>query len=174
MKASALHKYDDVLTGPERFRLILAATARRDFTETERLRATCPRKVYEMADADCTDLVLASQRVASCFAVWFFYIATYAQGAVWQFMQCRGTPEEGQWLEITSRYMEHLKGTYTGLLRFCEDERLDWREVLAWWPPVFVHLAPYQCVFDSDQFPVNEEEAASIHSLLRTWWESGR
>lgn len=171
MKASALHKYDDVLTGPERFRLILAAIARRDFTETARLRATCPRKVYEMPDADCFDLVLGSQRVASCFAVWFLHMTTYAHGALGQFMQHRGTAEEKEWLEITSRYMEHLKGTYTGLLRFCEDERLEWREVLAWWPPVLAHIAIYQGIFDSDFFPVNEEEAASIHSLLRTWWE---
>jgi len=87
-------------------------------------------------------------------------------------VQYQGTPEAGEWLAITPRYVEHLKGTYTGLLRFCEGERLDGREVLAWWPLVLAHMAIYQGIFDSDHFPVDEEEAAAMHRLLRTWWES--
>ena len=171
MKANALNKYDAVLTAEERFRLTLAAIARRDFAETARLRATCPRKTYEMMDAEVVDKIVASQRVASCFAVWFLYMEGKTQVALGQFMQHRETPEEAQWAELAMTYMEHLKGTYTGLLRFCEDERLAWREALAWWPPVLEQVAFYEHIFDSGKFAADEEEAASVHSLLRTWWE---
>jgi hypothetical protein len=43
-------KHYHLLTGPERFRLVIEAAARRDRVEEDRLDAACPRGVYEVDD----------------------------------------------------------------------------------------------------------------------------
>jgi hypothetical protein len=55
----------------ERFRLTLAAVGRGDKQERERLQRTCPRKLYEMADAAVADLVHESREAAEFFTILF-------------------------------------------------------------------------------------------------------
>ena len=58
----AIARLYDQLTPKERLALVLEAKARGDETEEQRLRSTCPRRVYSMPDAAFTD------REDMCFA----------------------------------------------------------------------------------------------------------
>lgn len=64
-----LSKFYDRLTGDERFKLTLAAIAREDEGELERLNRTCPRKTYDVADLECKDRFQGSQYIALAFAL---------------------------------------------------------------------------------------------------------
>ncbi len=50
MSKNGLHRHYDRLTGEERFRLDVLATARGDLQESERLVSSCPRETYTMTD----------------------------------------------------------------------------------------------------------------------------
>ena len=51
------------LAARERFRLLIAAEARADEAEVERLLRSCPRRLFELADPAVTDRIECSQRV---------------------------------------------------------------------------------------------------------------
>jgi hypothetical protein len=55
MSAKAFEKLYDEFTAEERFRLVIAAMARADKADVERLGRTCPKKTYTMSDAAYSD-----------------------------------------------------------------------------------------------------------------------
>lgn len=177
MKASTLRKYDDVLTADERFRLALAAMARDDETEIHRLHDTCPRYTYTMQDADFTDRFRRSWDVATKFSVaWLWSHKQYVE-AMWLLaFHERGVAKgytkqtKNEVFDLLIRRGEELKGTYVGLLRFCTAARIDWRDLLQWWPPIIDEIESVRWLLDDDVIDLSEELAAVVYRLLASAW----
>lgn len=177
MKAAVLNKYDSVLTPDERFRLALAAMARDDEAEVRRLQSTCPRRSYTMRDADFTDRFNGSRDVAVEFMVIWLWshkqfceaqwlLTTHARAA----QRHRITMTEDDVLELVLRRGAELKATYAGLLRFCAAARLDWRELLQWWPPILDEIEEVRWLLDEELVKETEELTAVVKRLLASVW----
>jgi hypothetical protein len=80
---NSLTKLYDKLSADERARLFVAAAARRDVQELDRLNDTCPRKSYTMEDRDY------SRRKIN---LWILTSTTMATWAVWNSSQWRALP----------------------------------------------------------------------------------
>jgi hypothetical protein len=174
---NTLRKYDDVLTPDERFRLALAAMARDDDAEVHRLHRTCPRYTYTMQDADFTDRFRRSWDVATKFSVaWLWSHKQYVE-AMWLLaFHDRGMAKgiamqpKDETLDLLIRRGAELKGTYMGLLRFCTAARLDWRELLQWWPPIIDEVESVWWLLDEEAIEGTEELAAVMYRLLAAVW----
>ncbi len=169
-----LRKYDDVLTADERFRLALAAMAREDDTEVERLFATCPRHTYTMADHDFTALVNKSWDAAATFGMaWLHSHKQYVE-ALWLLGFHQRGVEEGiatmtlpEVIHLLMRRRIELKATYVGLVRFCAAARLDWRELLHGWPPLIEEIESVRApVLDDEGIAVPEEMVETVYQIL--------
>lgn len=64
MSKNGLHRHYDRLTGEERFRLDVLATARGDLQESERLVSSCPRETYTMTARDFGGRWSAAENIA--------------------------------------------------------------------------------------------------------------
>lgn len=85
MKTSALRKHYPSLTPDERFRLALAALARRDDADLALLRTTCPMKTYDATDQAFQVQWEQSAKVVHCFqAIWLITLIRLkeAEGAL--------------------------------------------------------------------------------------------
>jgi len=172
-----LRRYDDVLTADERFHLALAAMARDDETEIQRLHDTCPRYTYTMTDKDFTDRFRRSHDVATKFSVaWLWSHKQYVE-AMWLLaFHERGvakgytTQTKNEVFDLLIRRGEELKGTYAGLLRFCAAARLDWRLLLQWWPPIIDEIESVWWLLDDDVFEATEDVTAAVYRLLSSVW----
>ncbi len=174
---NTLRKYDDVLTADERFHLALAAMARDDETEIRRLHDTCPRFTYTMTDTDFTDRFRKSWTVAAHFTVaWLWSHKQYVE-ALWLLaFHDRGVAKgytmrtKNEDFDLLIQRGAELKGTYVGLLRFCTAARLDWRELLQWWPPIIDEVETVRWLLDEEVIEFSEELAAIVYRLLASAW----
>jgi hypothetical protein len=66
---AGVERHFDKLSTDERFRLVLAAAARQDFAEVQRLSRTCPQKTYRMNDLAYVEKVRTSRKVAMLWAL---------------------------------------------------------------------------------------------------------
>jgi len=69
MKMSTMRKHYPTLTGNERFRMAIAALARKDDEDLALLRTTCPMKTYTAIDEDFQSQWEQSARVVRLFAM---------------------------------------------------------------------------------------------------------
>lgn len=174
---STLRKYDDVLTAEERFRLALAALARDDDAEVHHLHATCPRYTYMMQDTDFSNRWRGSHDVAQSFCVaWLWNHQQFTQ-AQWCLVARERAVRDGlttatatETVELVMRRGRELKGVYVALLRFCDAVRLDWRDLLQWWPPILDEIEMVRVILDSDDYATSEETADVTYQLLVTVW----
>ena len=120
----------DKLTADERFRIMLAAAARQDTPEVERLARTCPRRTYSMTDLAYTERVRASRRVGMLWAL--LWERAYRDFLL---MHVGGQSSDAgvASLEVMAMTTAHLLGVYLGLQGFCETERLDAAQLLEAW-----------------------------------------
>jgi hypothetical protein len=177
MKASTLRKYDDVLTAEERFRLALAAMARDDESEVRRLQATCPRHTYTMTALDFADRWHGSHRVVMAFCVAWLWNQTQFVQAQWFIAAREAAVAEGLTTATATEVVERcfqrgreLKSVYVALLRFSAAARLDWRELLQWWPPIIDEIEMVRPILDSETFdPPEELTDATYRLLVRVW-----
>lgn len=174
---NTLRRFDDVLTADERFRLALAAMARDDDAEVERLHKTCPRLVYTMTDADFTDRFQGSRVVAVDFMViWLWSHKQYSEAhwlvAIHERAMNKGitTMTRNEAFDLLIRRGEELRGAYAGYLRFCTAARLDWRTLLQWWPPILDEIEAVRFLLDDDVFDTSEEVAGIVYGLLTSAW----
>ena len=120
------------LSAHERVRLTLAAIARGDADDVQRLRLTCPRRVYEQADADYVDVVEATRLIATQFL------------ALWQEAELALTLSESAPISakldhdaraaLSAFRLAKMKATRDGLMEFCDLVNLTSSEILAWYP----------------------------------------
>ncbi len=175
---NTLRKYDNVLTADERFHLALAAMARDDETEIRRLQETCPRHTYMMTDLDFADRWYGSYRVAMAFCVaWLWNQAQFVQ-AQWYMAAREAAVEEGLTTATATEVIERcfqrgreLKSVYVAFLRFCAAARLDWRELLQWWPPIIDEIEMVRPILDSHTFDPPEELTDATYRLLAKVWQ---
>jgi len=174
---NTLRKYDDVLTPDERFRLALAAMARDDKAEVHRLHDTCPRHTYIMQDVGFSDRFSKSHAAAMDFIVlWLWSLKQYTEAQLLYAAHDRMIQESStettavELLHLLLRRAKELKGTYMGLLRFCEAARLDWRMLLEWWPPVIEEIESVRTLLDDEEIAAHEEIAAVVLQVLAGAW----
>jgi hypothetical protein len=139
MSARTLATLYDRLTGAERFHAALAAKARDDDTELDRLRRTAPYGTYRMQEADWLDRWESSQLLTLMWAlVWtrahrdWVIVSTLSElppGALQRF--------EHPDLAGVSLLAAEMAGVHEGLIRFCGMAGIDCMMLLrAWCPPV--------------------------------------
>jgi len=171
MKSTITKNYD-LLTADERLRLALHAMTTDDTAELTRLHVSCPRKQYEMWDADYVDAFIASQTIVLTFAVWWFWWQQRYYGAVIAFVGAHreGNQEEAvRMLVLQQTRAGQLMGVWAGFERFCTAARLDAYTLLAaWWPPILAEVEQTRPHL-ADQLPDAEQEAAT-YDILASWW----
>ncbi len=175
MKSATLNKYDDVLTADERFRLALAAMARGDEGEVERLKAACPRFTYTMPDHEFAERWQASHTACLFFAAWWQWNATRYHAARLMAYECRQgrvPPDmsEEAVLNTVETHLECLKGVWFGFVRFCAAIRVEPDDLMEWWPPIRFEVMRDRTLLDYDIFePDAEMEEATYHMLAVRW-----
>ncbi len=177
MKNKALHRYNDRLSPNERFRLALAALGREDEAEVVLLHRTCPTAAYTMPDHAFSGQWRASADAATNFALMWYAVHLRLIEAQW--MRAARTDAARRGLteatedEITAVLVERsreLRGVHAGLLLFCERARLDWRALLAWWPPVIAEIEKMRAVLDGEMDEGIELVAEGVCRSLTACW----
>jgi len=175
---NTLHKYDDVLTPDERFRLALAAMARDDDAEVQRLQATCPRHSYTMMEYEFSDRFRRSWDTVTTFAVsWLWSHKQYVE-AMWilsmfqrEDMRARMDMNATEVIARVEGRRAELKATYVGLLRFCDTARLDWQMLLQWWPPLLDDIEGVRAlVLDNEDVETPEAVVDVVYRTLAVTW----
>lgn len=185
MKATALTRNYDLLTADERLRLALRARARGDAGEMERLRATCPRKMYEMRDADFSDAFVATHTIALVFAQWWRGAVARFLAAHLAVLDCHRTGDAAGTLaagDAMGAWAAYLAGVWAGYERFCDGARLDARDLLAGWLPNVLEevdrLLPHLVIVTPAGAVVaakpDEEGAEEIRDLFAAYWRELR
>ena len=157
MKNKTFHRYNDRLSPDERFRLALAALGREDEAEVILLHRTCPTAAYTMPDHAFSGQWRASSDAATNFALMWYAVHLRLIEAQWMRASRADAARRGLTDatedEITAVLIERCRelcGVHAGLLLFCERARLDWRALLAWWPPVIEEIAKMRAVLDGE------------------------
>lgn len=157
MKNKTLHRYNDRLSPNERFRLALAALGREDEAEVVLLHQTCPTVAYTMSDHAFSGQWRASSDAATNFALMWYPVHLRLMEAQWlrasRADAARRGLTEATEDEITVVLVERsceLRSVHAGLLLFCERARLDWRALLAWWPPVIEEIEKMRSLLDGE------------------------
>lgn len=144
------------LKADERFRLTMSALVRKDETEVERLRRSCPRKRYEQADAEYVDRVEATRLVAANFTI--LWLEAHHRFTVAEMMLSGHVRDDAELadcapcdkpvLEVALRFQKgtaagallaaaaFMKATADGLMRFAKDAGIDADAVLVWYAPI--------------------------------------
>lgn len=177
MKRKPLHQYNDRLSPDERFRLALAAFGREDEAEVVLLHRTCPTGAYTMPDHAFSGQWRASADAATNFALMWYATQLRLMEAQWMKAAHADAVERGLTdatdeeiiVTLVERSCE-LRGVHAGLLLFCERARLDWRALLAWWPPVIAEIEKMRAVLDGDMDEGIESVAEGVCRSLTACW----
>jgi len=175
---NSLRKYDTLLSPDERFRLALAAMARDDDDEVQRLHETCPRHTYTMMEYEFSDRFRRSWDTVTTFAVsWLWAHKGYVE-AMWILGMFQREEMRAQMdmnaTEVIARVQgrqAELKATYGGLLRFCDAARLDWQVLLQWWPPLLDDIESVRAlVLDNADVETPEAVVDMVYRTLAVTW----
>ncbi len=177
MKNKTFHRYNDRLSPNERFRLALAALGREDEAEVVLLHRTCPTAAYTMLDTAFSGQWRASADAATNFALMWYAVHLRLMEAQWLRAARADAARRGLTDttedEITAVLVERsreLRGVHAGLLLFCERARLDWRALLAWWPPVIAEIEKMRAVLDGEMDEGIESVAEGVCRSLTACW----
>jgi len=177
---NGLRKYDDLFTPDERFRLALAAMAREDDAEIQRLHETCPRHTYTMMEYEFSDRFRRSWDTVTTFAVaWLWAHKGYVE-AMWilsmfqrEAMRAEMGMDAADVIALVEKRRAELKAAYAGLLRFCGAARLDWQVLLQWWPPLLDDIESVRgLVLDNADVETPEAAVDVMYQTLATTWRT--
>ena len=175
---NSLRKFDDVLTSDERFRLALAAMARDDATEVQRLQNTCPRHSYTMMEYEFSDRFRRSWDTVTTFGMaWLWAHKGYVEAmwilSMWQreAMREQMGMDPTDVITLVGKRQAELKATHAGLLKFCTVARLDWQVLLQWWPPLREDIESVRgLVLDNPDVEAPEAVVDTVYQTLATAW----
>lgn len=174
---NTLRRYNYALTADERVRLALAAMARDDDAELERLQKTCPQYLYRMTDVEFVNRFDASRGVAFDFMVAWLW--AYARHIEVHWLMASHTQAVRRGLtsvtkaeldDLLIRRSAALKGVYVGYRRFCDAARLDWRALLVWWPPILDEIERVREMLEDETIGTSAEMAAAVYRILASGW----
>lgn len=176
-------KYYDVLTHRERLTLVLAALAREDEVELQRLRLSCPRKVYSQLDDDFLGLLTGTETIADKFLLMWLTASrsAYCAEAVMAITRRRlveaaktdpaADDEIDLQVGILFTTLSHWGGVLAGYRKFCEQVEIDPDQVLAaWYPPIRGEIPALEEKLADLRVEPDEETTEGIVSMLSSWW----
>lgn len=135
MRSINVKNYDQ-FSPLERLNLAIAALARNDETEIDRLNQSCPMYKYSVLDPEYTKrflfFALISGRFFELCVYWYDKITFCAFGLILWASEGnkKDYPDKSQIILAQNNYISLLKGVYAGLRQFCDEVGLNADDII--------------------------------------------